>query len=214
MDIQGSKEMGGRDDFDHFQPLCPNMDRRAFLKFVPVLAPALWHCQASSQGVGDFWSLPRELWLQRRDSGEEVRTVYWQDGALIPQEYDRICRLLRDVRANKAVQMDPVLLDVLCGAQGWFKANGFDVPLLVNSGYRTMATNAATEGASKDSQHMRGKACDWRVSGVPADYLGKVAIYLAGGGVGIYSGMRFVHTDTGRIRVWNDPRIPSNTRKT
>jgi zinc D-Ala-D-Ala carboxypeptidase len=39
-------------------------------------------------------------------------------------------------------------------------------PLKVNSGFRSGALNAATPGASKTSQHMRGEAADITIPGV------------------------------------------------
>ena len=35
-----------------------------------------------------------------------------------------------------------------------------------------------------------------------ADYLGKLAQYFQGGGVGFYPRDKFVHVDTGKIRYW------------
>ena len=38
-------------------------------------------------------------------------------------------------------------------------------PVSVHSGYRSPTVNAATPGASKNSQHMLGQACDFHVRG-------------------------------------------------
>ena len=157
-----------------------------------------------AQTSENYWAMPRALWLQRPETGEEARVVYWQDGRLLSDGYSRACTLLRDVRANQAVQMDLTLLDVICGAQGWFRAYGYDLPFTINSGYRTIETNRLLlpEGAAHNSLHTVGRACDGRVAGVPTEYLGRLALYLRGGGVGIYLAKSFVHMDTGRLRAW------------
>lgn len=64
----------------------------------------------------------------------------------------------------------------------------FGKPVHVTSGYRTAAHNAALPGASKNSQHLLGRAADFWVEGVP---VGTVADYaetlLPGrGGIGRY----------------------------
>ncbi|MDN0082341.1 DUF882 domain-containing protein [Crenobacter sp. SG2305] len=127
---------------------------------------------------------------------------YFADGQLQMDGYNRINHLLRDVRANQVVDIHPVLIDILCGMQGWFRAYGQDRIIMVNSGYRNPATNAATEGAAKNSFHMRGEAADVWIPDVPTDYLARLAMYLQAGGVGIYPNKNFVHVDRGNLRVW------------
>lgn len=154
--------------------------------------------------ASDFWSRPRRLWLQRQTPNglEEHRAIYFADGKLVWDEYARFCHLLRDVQANKAVQMSPVLLDILCGLQGLARANGHDAPLMTTSGYRSPATNARTEGAARDSHHMKGRAWDGRLLGLPARIVAESARYLQGGGVGLYLDRKFIHVDDGRLRYW------------
>jgi uncharacterized protein YcbK (DUF882 family) len=150
----------------------------------------------------DFWSMPRTLWLTRPATGEEVRAVYFADGQIIPEGYRQICILLRDVRANQAVQMSPVLLDILCGLQGMLLSYGVYSPLVTNSGYRSDTTNALTEGAARNSKHREGRAWDGRILNVRAEITTRAALYLAGGGVGFYQDKNFTHVDDGRIRFW------------
>ena len=64
----------------------------------------------------------------------------------------------------------------------------FGKPVHITSGYRTAAYNATLPNASKNSQHIQGRAADFWVEGVPvatvADYAEKL---LPGwGGVGRY----------------------------
>ena len=149
----------------------------------------------------EFWSLPREIWLYRPDTGEQVRAVYWADGALVPQGYIEICQLLRDIHRNEAVQFDLVTLDIARGVYGWLRANNVDRPLIINSGYRHPLTNAS-EGGVRNSLHTKAQALDLRIEGVSTAAISNFGLYLAGGGVGFYPGKRFTHLDRGRIRHW------------
>jgi len=149
-----------------------------------------------------FWDIPRILWLKRTATGEERRVVYWADGALRPDGYKEACHLLRDVQANTTTPMDPVLLDIMRGIQGWFELAGIQRPIVLNSGYRSPKTNSKTEGASRSSLHVAGKAADIWIPDVPTDYLAKLASHLHGGGVGFYPSKGFIHVDSGRLRKW------------
>lgn len=178
-----------------------NHRRRSLILGAATLAiPNL--ATAGTTGNIDFWSKPRRLQLRRPATGESVSTVYWEEGRIIRSEYDRINHILRDVRANETCAMDVNLLNILAGIQGWFSAYGQPRWIEVTSGYRTRATNGATEGAAKDSQHVEGKAADIRITGVPSEYLYRLGQYLQGGGVGWYPTRNFVHVDTGRLRTW------------
>lgn len=149
----------------------------------------------------EFWSLPRELWLYRPQTNEQVRAVYWANGALVPEGYLAICRLLRDTHINQAVQFDLVTLDIARGVYGWLQGFGISRPLIINSGYRHPTTNA-NEGGVRNSLHTLAQAIDMRIEGVSTESLTKFGLYLAGGGVGFYPGKQFTHLDRGRVRFW------------
>jgi len=151
-----------------------------------------------------FWDQPRKLKLYRPQTKEYIEPVYWQNGQLNYEGYYQACQLLRDVHDKQAVQMDVVLLDILRGVQGYYQAYGFDYPLYVNSGFRTLKTNSAllTEGAAKNSMHLYGRAADIHIPNVPVKHLGAVGLYFRRGGVGFYDAKDFVHLDTGNLRVW------------
>lgn len=178
-------------------------DRRTFLKrsgqaaLIASILPT--HVMAQP---ADFWSQPRSLWLKRTSTGEEVRQVYFANGQVIWSGYQAICTLLRDVQAQQAVQMDLVLLDILCGVQGVLSAHGVDAPMHTHSGFRTSKTNASHENASRNSQHMLGKAWDGGVPGVQAEFFARAALYLRGGGVGLYQDRHFTHLDSSNLRFW------------
>lgn len=178
-----------------------DIDRRSFLAkaaIVPFILPS------NMSVASDFWNLPRELWLIRRNGErwEQTKTTYWSNGELIVDGYKSICLLLRDVQRNQAVQMDIVLFDILRGIQGWLLAAGIKKPIIINSGYRTFHTNGITEGASRNSMHLFGKAADIWIDGISTEYLARLGVYLSGGGVGYYATKGFVHVDTGRLRTW------------
>lgn len=155
---------------------------------------------AFGQSAG-FWDMPRELWLTRPSTREEVRAIYWADGRLVPEGYDTICRLLRDTQMNMAVQFDLVALDILRGAYGWLQNAGVMRPLIIHSGYRHPKTNDR-EGGALGSKHMRAQAIDMRIEGVSSESVARFGLYLAGGGVGFYPGKGFTHLDSGRVRFW------------
>jgi uncharacterized protein YcbK (DUF882 family) len=178
------------------------MLRRDFLRLGCAAAVADILPPTTLAQSADFWSMPRSVWLYRPSTREQVRETYFADGRVQWPGYERLCRLLRDARTGSAVQMSPVLLDILCGVQGWLAANGIHRPLVTHSGYRTEATNAATEGAVRNSLHTAGRAWDGHVPDVSAESLARFGLYLSGGGVGFYQGRGFVHLDDGRLRFW------------
>lgn len=146
-----------------------------------------------------------DLWLVRKSTGEEYNDAYVEDGRLSIPGYNKMCHALRDVRAPKAqqvVQIDLKLLNLLFATQQWMKIHNQMRPIFINSGYRTLANNANTEGAAKDSMHTRGKAADFYIDGLPSRYLADFVKWFREGGVGLYVNKHFVHVDTGSIRTW------------
>lgn len=139
----------------------------------------------------------------RRDG--PVATVRYarRDGSLDLNGYIVACHLLRDVRADKTVQIDTELLDVLCGIQRWMEFNGKPSTIEITSGFRTVRTNDAAEGSRRHSMHLYGKAADIIVPGASSDLIGDmVRRFNHEGGTGIYSDRGFVHVDTGSARSW------------
>ena len=145
------------------------------------------------------------LWLQRLDTGEECRAVYARGGVLDVEGYTRICHCMRDIQERKGpqtVRMDVKLLNLLFGIQQWLAVHGVQRPLVITCGYRSPRTNAATEGAEKDSMHTKGQAVDFTVEGLSPVYLGRLVSFFREGGVGMYPSRYFVHVDTGKVREW------------
>lgn len=152
----------------------------------------------------DFWNRPRTLKLRRQQTGEQIEATYWADGALQESGYWQVCALLRDVRANRMTTMDPMLLDILRGIQGYYEAWRWNHPLVITSGFRTEATNRALskEGAAKNSMHLYGRAADCYMAGIDPSNVARLALHMQTGGVGFYPSKNFVHIDTGRRRYW------------
>lgn len=154
----------------------------------------------------DFWYRPRELWLRRTIKGQnrEIRAVYWKDGALQSEGYWQVCAMLQDVRKGVMTAIDPGIMDILRGVQGYYEAWRWPHPIVINSGFRTLETNnaLAAEGAAKNSMHLYGKAVDMRIPGIPVKDIAALGAYLKQGGVGFYPSKGFIHLDTGRLRTW------------
>jgi uncharacterized protein YcbK (DUF882 family) len=118
--------------------------------------------------------------------------------------YVDICRMMRDVHEDKAVTIDVRLLNLLRGMTAWLETvYGVRAPYQINSGYRTLTTNAMTEGAARNSFHTKGMAVDGVVPGFPVDYIGQLAAAFRTGGVGFYlNRQHFIHADVGEVRFW------------
>lgn len=79
----------------------------------------------------------------------------------------------------------------------------FGKPVIINSGYRTVAKNKSVGGATH-SQHLYGMAADIHISGVTPKQIAAYAETLLpnSGGIGIYNS--FCHVDVRAVRSrWN-----------
>jgi uncharacterized protein YcbK (DUF882 family) len=145
----------------------------------------------------------RSLNLYNVHSGEQVRVVYWVEGAYVPDALREIDGLLRDHRANATRAIDVRLLDTLHELGRTVQARH---PFHVISGYRTPQTNAwlrrHRRGVARFSLHTRGKAVDIHLPGCELRTLRRAAINLRRGGVGYYPRSSFLHVDVGRVRDW------------
>lgn len=192
------------------------MNRRQFLKaglglgasvagslWLPgALQPQALAANAPAAGV-------RSVDLYRPATRERLAVNYMLEGEWLSDSYSRLCWLLRDIQAQQYVQMDPTLIAILDWTQDYLRQFGYHEPIHILSGYRSLQTNMKTEGAARNSQHLYGKAVDFRVPGLPAAYLGQLMAWLSQGGVGVYENSGFVHVDTGQVRFWRGhPRRP------
>ncbi|GAP35448.1 YcbK family protein [Piscinibacter sakaiensis] len=139
----------------------------------------------------------------RRDGPATAVRYRLGDGRLDLEGYRAACYLLRDVRAGRMAQIDPQLLDVLCGIQRWMDFTGQRSTIEITSGFRTVQTNDSAEGSGRHSMHLVGKAADIVVPGATSRVIGDmVQRFNHEGGTGIYLGRGFVHVDTGSARTW------------
>ncbi|CAN0588617.1 unnamed protein product, partial [Laminaria digitata] len=71
--------------------------------------------------------------------------------------------------------------------------------------YRSTKTNNLLRsrggGAARNSLHIKAKAIDFSLPGIPVGAVSQYASWLELGGVGHYPGS-FTHIDTGSIRSW------------
>lgn len=186
------------------------LTRRGFLKAMGAAAattlPGMsWAddaLAAQQSQQSDFWDKPRELWLYRYATKEQIRATYFKDNELVQDEYNRLCWFMRDSHQNKMVGMDFVLLDVLRGIQGFYQMNGWNYPIVLNSGYRSPATNNKLESAAKNSMHLYGRAADIYMPGAPVRDVARLGLHFRKGGVGFYESKGFVHIDSGSLRTW------------
>lgn len=137
-------------------------------------------------------------------TGESLR-IARRDGDTLDQNEKWF---MRDYRRGETVDMDPELFDLLYDIQTQVKHRHpkISVEFQVVSSYRSPETNDSLRQAggeqAKHSQHMRGKAMDIRISGVPTRELRDIVTCLGEGGVGYYAQDQFIHVDTGRVRYW------------
>lgn len=146
---------------------------------------------------------PRRLRFKHLHTGEKLDVVYFENGAYVADALAAINFVLRDFRSDDVFAMDPALLDFLhatrqrLGSQGRFE---------IISAYRSPATNEMLRqrggGVARNSQHLKGKAVDVRLTDAATSDLRQASLDLALGGVGYYPKSDFVHLDTGRVRWW------------
>lgn len=180
------------------------MNRREFLIAGASFCTAMTIPQIACATTRDYWVRDRVLWLRRveKNKTEEFRVVFWSQGIIDPDNYIRLCYLLRDASASQTVMMDVNLLNLLYGIQYWQELLlGRPVPLIINSGYRTPSTNAKLEKAAEKSMHLYGRAADIDSQVYTPDQLVKMAAFFRMGGIGRYA--THAHVDSGRVRYWD-----------
>ena len=103
--------------------------------------------------------------------------------------------------AQGYVQFDIVEVEALWEVQQALALLGIRQPLVITSGYRSPQTNAATEGAARNSIHLYAKAADMYVPGVSMrDLFDTCWSRSVSGGMGYYDS--HVHLDSGTRRWW------------
>jgi len=184
------------------------LNRRGFLASA-ILGTSALASPILAQGIyAQDWRVgllqgQRSVKVRRGALAPENIVYLNSDGSINYPGFVRLCWLMRDVRAEKVVSMDINLFDIICGLQRWASFNGVDSVVIITSGYRSEHTNGSTEGAVKNSLHLKGRALDFVMQGISSQSLGAMVRTFNGhGGTGIYIGKGFVHADTGPSRIW------------
>lgn len=119
------------------------------------------------------------------------------------QEAQRLRRLLRDRTNWEEHPMAPGPLWVL--RQALVQLGGLRAEVV--SGYRSDKLNEMLRKkgrhVARQSQHVLGRAVDFRVVGVPTRDLLRFVRTVHRGGVGFYPSSGFVHVDAGPNRRWS-----------
>ena len=156
----------------------------------------------------------RTLNFVRLYDGATASITYWQDGRYSPQGLAEFSYFLRDVKASGSPEkaVDPKLADFLFAIQtAASEMAGKPARIELIAGYRELNRNL-TIGSKKTSQHVKGRAADFHISGVDMRKLCWAAWHIANqqgyGGVGFYpNGVhgfkpQMIHADVARLRTW------------
>lgn len=177
-------------------------------RFAPVAAMffvALSFSGASSATTGDASAAfeERSIAFYHTHTGERLEVVYFSDGRYRDAALDQINHFLRDFRTGDMAEVDPATLDIVHEVQ---QKAGHEGEVHIVSAFRSEKTNemlrAKTSGVAKKSQHIEGRAIDFRLPGVNTALIRDIARALKRGGVGYYQRSDFVHVDSGRVRYW------------
>jgi uncharacterized protein YcbK (DUF882 family) len=175
-------------------PRCALVSRRALLGSMAFVLIGLPYHSVAAGTV-------RRLTVVRRSTGEFGHAVpFWRNGAPDPQGIAKLNWLMRDVRATAVSPIDLRVYYLLAALQAEFGGRS----IIITSGYRTKSTNDELRrqgiDAARNSFHLRGRAVDIQIDGVPLHHMAALGSRLGLGGVGIYDS--FVHLDTGPLRIW------------
>ena len=146
----------------------------------------------------------RKLKIEHLHTDERLDITYFRNGRYDTEALRKISHLLRDHHDGSVHAIDPRVLDYLHDLTVRLGITNQRIGIVC--GYRSPKTNealrASTSGVAKRSLHMQGMALDIRVPGMRVSTVGKAALAMNRGGVGLYSRSNFVHIDCGTPRTW------------
>lgn len=180
--------------------------------------PLLAGCGGGLEPLPDPWrpgsrldgvvgSVDPYLDITNAHTGERVALRFAEDGRTDRRALRRLHWIFRDWREDRAPEIDSRLYWGLAAISDAARRQGYSGQVTLLSGFRTKRTNNMLRsrggGAASNSYHLRRRAADIRLEGVPAGQVADYAEWLQVGGVGRYGGDGFTHIDTGPIRTWN-----------
>lgn len=179
------------------------MSRRGVLKLGLLAVAAGVFPRRAFASADNLLLQDRTISVYNLHTKEYLSTVYWQNGAYLPEAIDQINHIFRDHYNGRIRPIDPELIDLLFAIQ---QDVGCDEPFHLISGYRSRQTNNLlrqhSSKVARRSLHIKGKAADIRLPGLNLKTLRHTAYELRRGGVGFYPGANFIHIDVGRVRFW------------
>lgn len=145
----------------------------------------------------------RSIAFYHTHTGERLEVVYFSDGRYRDNALHQINHFLRDFRTGDMAEVDPATLDIVHAVQ---QQAGHEGEVHIVSAFRSPKTNemlrAKSSGVAKKSQHIEGRAIDFRLPGINTSVVRDIARSLKRGGVGYYRSSDFIHVDSGRVRYW------------
>ena len=152
-----------------------------------------------------FKGKPVEIKFYNRHTAETIHVD------LANPDMAKISEFMGDFRAKKVKNIDRKLIEKLADTVTILRDDGRKVPQLdLISGFRTVETNMMLNrtrggGAVLESQHCHARASDIDIPGLGLSNIHKASVAVAKkdgfGGVGIYTGDRFVHIDSRRNKL-------------
>jgi len=143
----------------------------------------------------------KNLFMYNAHTGEIINEVFWSEGKYVKENITKINNFMRDFRENKVTNMSLASIETIYKISLHTKKN---VPLILNSAYRTRKTNNKVGGA-KRSKHLYGKAIDFSLDKrekTSLHSLKKMLLAQHNGGVGYYPRHGFIHIDSDKKRYW------------
>ncbi len=118
------------------------------------------------------------------------------DVAQVPAAFFR-CRV-----TGQMIEMDPALFPLALAMAERFSKKRIDVISAFRSPRHNESLRKKGRRVARRSQHVLGRALDFRLPGVTAQELAGAVSEVHHGGIGTYVDNGFVHVDTGRDRRW------------
>ncbi len=140
------------------------------------------------------------------NTGEHMATDFVERGSYDDRALNSLDWFFRDWRNDQGTVMDRRIYWALAAVAAYARRQGASGRIMLVAGFRspesTNLLRASGGGASSNSFHMRGRAADIQVEGMPTEEVAGYAQWLQLGGVGYYPDEGFTHIDTGPVRLW------------